>query len=256
MNEALILAGMKRVGTRSLERLAWAVDFSQRSLLTPGDQLNAELELACFLWARSLRRDKDLTVASQINAIMTDHPWREDRLAGKEVAWAQKEFTRVLKAAAGHGKIERRLKYVSLEFTRAEGVEYVSTLPDSSGRDALLEAVLVRLLRLLDKTVRTSVSKAKGGERFTPVRLYVGVCPEALDGCGKLFAKTRMDQDYCSRTCASRAQVNRFRRNQRALKQLYPGKRMKDLTAAERVRLEQLAKSFAPANTPQTHTQR
>jgi len=29
------------------------------------------------------------------------------------------------------------------------------------------------------------------------------------------------------------------------LKQLYPGKRMKQLTASERARLEQLAKSFA-----------
>jgi hypothetical protein len=245
MKEALILAGMKRVGTRPLERLAWAADFSQRPLLTPGDQLNAELELACFLWAPGLRPDKDLTVARQINAIMTDHPWKEDRLAGQEVAWAQQAFTRVLRVAAGEGKIERRLKYVKVEFTRADGVEYVSTIPDGGVREALLEAVAVRLLRLLDKTVRTSLSKAKGGERFTPVRLYVGLCPEAKDGCGNLFAKTRFDQDYCSRTCASRAQVNRFRRNQRALKQLYPGKRMKQLTTAERARLEQLAKSFA-----------
>jgi len=176
---------------------------------------------------------------------MTDSPWKEDRLAGKEVTWAQREFTRVLRAAAGDGRIGQRLRYVKAEFTRAEGVKYVSTLPDGSGREARLEAVLVRLLQLLDKTVRTSLAKAKGGERFTPVRMYVGVCPQERDGCGKLFAKARIDQDYCSRTCVSRAQVNRFRRNQRALKQLYPGKRMKQLTASERARLEQLAKSFA-----------
>lgn len=245
MKESLILAAMKRVGIRPLERLAWAVDFSQRSLLTPGDQSNADLELACFLWARSLRPDQDLSVASQIKALMTDSPWKEDRLAGKEVTWAQREFTRVLRAAAGDGRIGQRLRYVKAEFTRAEGVKYVSTLPDGSGREARLEAVLVRLLQLLDKTVRTSLAKAKGGERFTPVRMYVGVCPQERDGCGKLFAKARIDQDYCSRTCVSRAQVNRFRRNQRALKQLYPGKRMKQLTASERARLEQLAKSFA-----------
>ena len=62
---------------------------------------------------------------------------------------------------------------------------------------------------------------------------------------GRLFAKSRFDQEYCSRTCVNRAQVNRFRRNQQALKQLYPGKKMKQFTTAERARLEQLAKSFA-----------
>jgi hypothetical protein len=243
MNEALILAGLRRVGTRPLDRLEWAVDFSQRSLETPGDQSNAELELACFLWASSLRPDPDLPIARQVKALMTDPPWKEDRLTGKEVTWAQQEFTRVLRAAAGEGKIERRLRYVKAEFTRAEGVEYVSTLPEGS-REALLEAVLVRLLRLLDKTVRTSGAKAKGGERFTPLRLYVGICPKANDGCGKLFAKTRSDQDYCTRTCATRAQVNRFRRNQRALKQLFPRKRMKGLTQSEIARVKQLAGSL------------
>ena len=112
MKEQLILAGLKRVGSRPLERLPWAVDFSQRPLVTPGDQLNAELELACFLWAPSLRTDKGLTVARQINALMTDHPWKEDRLTGQEVTWAQQEFTRVLRVAAGEGEIERRLRYV------------------------------------------------------------------------------------------------------------------------------------------------
>ena len=244
MNEALISAGLRRVGTGLLERLAWAVDFSQRTLETPGDQSNAELELTCFLWAPSLRPDRDSTVAKQVKALITDTPWKEDRLTRKEVTWAQQEFTRVLRVAAGDGKIERRLRYVNAEFTRAEGVEYVSTLPDGSGREALLEAVLVRLLRLLDKTVRTSGAKAKGGERFTPLRLYVGICPKAKDGCGELFAKTRIDQDYCSRTCATRAQVNRFRRNQRALKQLYPGKRMKSLTPSESARVKRLAESL------------
>jgi hypothetical protein len=77
-----------------------------------------------------------------------------------------------------------------------------------------------------------------------PVRMYVGICPKARDGCGKLFAKTRIDQDYCSRTCVSRAQVHRFRRNQRALKQLYPGKQMKGLTPSERARVNELAESL------------
>lgn len=244
MNEALISAVLRRVGTRPLDRLAWVVDFSQRSLETPGDQSNAQLELTCFLWAPSLRPDQDLTIARQVKALITDAPWKEDRLTRKEVTWAQQEFTRVLRAAAGDGKIERRLRYVKAEFTRAEGVEYVSTLPDGSGREALLEAVLVRLLRLLDKTVRTSGAKARGGERFTPLRLYVGICSKAKDGCGKLFAKTRIDQDYCSRSCASRVQVNRFRRNQRALKQLFPEKRMKDLSASESARVRQLAESL------------
>ena len=69
MKEALILAGLKRVGTRPLERLTWAVDFSQRSLQTPGDQSNAELELTCFLWAPNLLPDPDLTIPRQIKCI-------------------------------------------------------------------------------------------------------------------------------------------------------------------------------------------
>jgi len=251
MKEPLILAAMKRVGARPLDRLTWAVDFSQRKILTPENQLNAELELTCFLWARNLRPYAGVTVSTQIKALMTEHPWKKDSFRGIEVIQAQRLFTRVLRAAAGDKEIEQPLKYVKVVFTRADGVEYVSTIPDRLGQaatdhsEAKLEAVVFKLLRLLDKTVRTSVAKAKGGERFTPVRMYVGVCPQERDGCGKLFAKTRIDQDYCSRTCVSGAQVYRFRRNQRALKQLYPGKRMKQLTAAERARLEQLSKSFA-----------
>lgn len=241
MKEALISVGLKRVGKRPLERLMWAVDFSQRKLLTPGDQSNAELELTCFLWAPNLRPDQDLTVASQIKALMTGPSRKEESFSGDEVTEAQRQFTRVLMAAAGDGEVERQLKHVKVRFTRAEGVEYISTISD---RPAKMEAVVFKLLRLLDKTVRTSLTKAKGGERFTPVRLYVGICPKVRDGCGKLFAKTRIDQDYCSRTCVSRAQVHRFRRNQRALKQLYPGKRMKDLTPSEGARVKQLAESL------------
>jgi hypothetical protein len=40
-----------------------------------------------------------------------------------------------------------------------------------------MEALTYKL-RLLDKKVRTSLAKAKGGERFTPVRMYVGICPK------------------------------------------------------------------------------
>jgi hypothetical protein len=139
---------------------------------------------------------------------------------------------------------------VQVRFTRADGVEYLSTIPGRLGQSdtvvaqAKLEAAVFKLIRLLDKTVRTSLTKAKGGERFMPVRQYVGICPETRDGCGKLFAKSRIDQAYCSRTCVSRAQVHRFRRNQQALKRLYPGKLMKQLTASERARVEQLAKSL------------
>ncbi len=250
MKEPLILGAMKRVGARPLDRLTWTVDLSQRKISTPESQLNAELELTCFLWARNLRPYEGVTVAKQINALMTEHPWKNDSFRGIEVNQAQQEFARVLRAAAGNREIEHSLKYVKVIFTRAEGVEYVSTIPDRLGQsatehsEAKLEAVVFKLLRLLDKTVRTSLAKAKGGERFTPVRMYVGICPEARDGCGKLFAKTRIDQDYCSRTCVSGAQVYRFRRNQRALKQLYPGKRMKQLTTAQRDRVQQLAESF------------
>jgi hypothetical protein len=242
---------MKRVGARPLDRLAWAVDFSQRELLTPGDQLNAELELTCFQYALNLAPDQGVAVSTQIKALMTVDPWKEDSFQGSEVTQAQKRFRRVLQAAAGETEVGLLLKHVKVEFTRAEGVQYVSTIPHRRGQsatelsEAKLEAAVFKLLRLLDKTVRTSVAKAKGGERFTPLRMYVGLCPEARDGCGKLFSKKRIDQDYCSRTCVSRAQVYRFRANQWALKQLYPGKRMKELTASECANVEQRAKAFA-----------
>lgn len=247
MKETLISAGIRRIGKRPLNRLAWAVDFAQRKIETPEDQSKAELELTCFVWVPGLQDYPGLPVLRQINALMTERPWLEDSYRGKEVRWAQQQFARVMVAAASGGEIEFPLKHVTVKFTRADGVEYVSVIPNRLGQsetertEAKLEAVTFKLLRLLDKTVRTSIAKAKGGERFTPVRLYVGICPEARDGCGKLFAKTRIDQEYCSRTCVSRAQVNRFRRNQRALKQLYPGKRMKSLAASERARVKQLA---------------
>jgi hypothetical protein len=214
MNEPLISAVIKRVGISPLERLAWAVDFSERVLLTPGDQSNAELELTCFMWAQNLQPDEKHSIQAQIKAITND--FADASFKGKEVLQAQEQFTKILKAAAGQGWIEiERFKYLGVKFTRSGGVNYVNRIRHG-GMKAKMEALTYKLLRLLDKTVRTSLAKAKGGERVTPVRMYVGICPKDRDGCGKLFAKTRIDQEYCSRTCVSRAQVHRFRRNERA----------------------------------------
>jgi len=215
MKEAMISAVIKRVGKSPLERLSWAVDFSRRQLLTDGDQSNAELELTCFLWALNLRPDSEQSVPAQIKTLMT-----EDAFHGQEITQAQRRFTEILRAAAGDGKIEQPLHHVKVVFTRAEGLEYSSSIRSfpttpAGEEKARLEAVIFKLLRLLDKTVRSSIAKSKGGERFTPVRMYVGICPEDKDGCGRLYAKTRSDQEYCSRTCVNRAQVNRFRRNER-----------------------------------------
>jgi hypothetical protein len=94
---------------------------------------------------------------------------------------------------------------------------YVSTIPGLSSvraitkeqrAEAKLEIATLKLLRLLDQRVR-----AGNGKRHIPLRMYVTTCLEENDGCGKLFAKCRIDQDYCSRTCVNRAQVRRFRRN-------------------------------------------
>jgi hypothetical protein len=177
---------------------------------------------------------------------MTDPTWIQHSYRGHEVQHAQQLFTKVLIAAASEREVELPLKHVTVKFTRDSGVEYVNVIPANPTlrKQAKLEAVTFKLLRLLDKSVRTSIAKAKGGERFTPVRRYVGICPEARDGCGKLFAKTRIDQEYCSRTCVSRAQVHRFRRNQRALKQLYPGEQMKRLAALERALVKKAAESL------------
>ena len=251
MKESLISVALRRIGKKPLKRLEWAVDFSQRLIETAEDQSKAELELTCFLWAPGLRDHPGLPIPRQINALMTDSPYVEDSFRGQEVSWAQKQFAKVLKAAAGERKMELSLKHTKIEFTRRDGVEYVTVCPDNLRAEAKREAVMFHLLRSLDKTVRTNTVKAKGGARLTPVRIYVGICPEAADGCGKLFAKSRIDQEYCSRKCVSRAQVHRFRRNHRALKQLYPGKRMKSLAASERARVKKFAESLAlKGNTP------
>jgi hypothetical protein len=212
MEESLIRGVLERVGERPLERLMWAVSFAQRSLLTPGDKSNAALELTCFMWA-SPSTEGDTT--SMVSAMVRDNI--PNMIYGElEVPLAQQQFVEVLKAAAGEGEKELPLKHVTAILTRHEGLSYVSVVKESI--EAKLEAVVFKLLRLLDATVRTSRAKEKGGERFLPLRMYVGVCPEVQDGCGKLFAKTRMDQDYCTRTCASRAQVRRFRAKARKKK--------------------------------------
>ena len=79
---------------------------------------------------------------------------------------------------------------------------------------------------------------------MTPVRLYISEFAQKLGTVAENYAKTRIDQHYCSRTCVSRVQVNRFRRNQRALKHLYPETRMKELTSIESARVKQLAESL------------
>lgn len=245
MKESLISAGLRRIGNRPLNRLEWAVDFSQRSLFTSEDQSKAELELTCFLWAPSLREYPGATIPKQINALMSDRPWIEDSYRGEEVIWAQRAFAKILMASASDRKIKLPLQHVTAEFTRAEGLELVSVFRSKQSvqerKQAKLEAAAFKLIRLLDKKV---ISGTRRSVRFTPVRLYVGVCPKERDGCGQLFAKTRIDQEYCSRTCVSRAQVHRFRRNQRALKQLYPGKRMKRLAASERALVKKAAESL------------
>ena len=220
MKETLISGALKRIGTRPLERLAWAVDFAQRPLLKSGDLLNAELELTCFLWAPHLFPDR----VGQIQALITHTAWKDLTFRGKEVHRAQKRFIEVLRASSGDGKEEMPLKYVAVHFTRVDGLEYVPSIPPrrfesqpiagEERTEAKLEVVVFKLLQLLDQTVR-----ANGRNRFVPLRLYVHICQRAEDGCGRLFAQTRTDQDYCCRTCVSRAQVRRFRKNHDGKKQ-------------------------------------
>jgi hypothetical protein len=244
VKETLISAGFRRIGKRPLKRLEWAVDFSQRSISTPEDQSKAELELTCFLW-QNLQDYPGQPISKQVNALLTNSLWADHSYRGQEVRWAQEAFTKILRASASDREIELPLRHVTAKFTQAEGLELVSVLrseqPAQERGQAKLEAIAFRLIRLLDKKVITGTRKTV---RLTPVRLYVGLCPKAEDGCGKLFAKSRIDQDYCSRTCVSRAQVNRFRRRLRALKQLHPWKRMKQLTASERDRVNDFANSL------------
>lgn len=220
MKELLISSALRRIGKRPLKRLEWAVDFSQRKIETPEDQSKAELELTCFFWGTALADYPGLPITKQIKAMMTEKPWIEDSFRGHDVTRVQETFTNILMAAAGaKTEFDLPLKHIKVKFTRAEGVEY--NLLSESSSEAKQEAVAFKLLRLLDKTIRTSVTR-NGRDRFTPLRQYVATCPESVlpePLCKKkLFAKTRIDQEYCSRTCVSRAQVRRFRRNQQAQK--------------------------------------
>ena len=147
---------------------------------------------------------------------MTDRPWIEDSYRGQEVTQAQQHFAEVLRAAAGDEEIEQPLKHVKVKFTRAEGVEYISTIPDRRGQpqpSGRKQSWKLSCSSCFDCWIRLSEPasprpRAVNGSR--PCALYVGICPKVRDGCGKLFAKTRIDQDYCSRTCVSRAQVTAF----------------------------------------------
>jgi len=73
--------------------------------------------------------------------------------------------------------------------------------------ESKISLAVFKLLRLLDQTVR-----AKRGGRFIPLRMYVSICPVEHDGCGKLFAKSRIYQEHCSRTCTVRHQVRECRK--------------------------------------------
>jgi hypothetical protein len=245
VKETLISAALKRIGKRPLKRLEWAVDFSQRVIDTPEEQSKAELELTCFFWAPGLQDDPSRPIPKQIDAVMTDRPWIQYSYRGQEVKWAQQAFAKTLMAAASDRELKLPLRHVTAKFTRAEGLDLVSVFRSGQSpqdqQQSKLEAIAFRLLLLLDKKV---VTGTRGPTRLTPVRLYAGLCPKERDGCGKLFAKNRIDQEYCSRTCVSGAQVHRFRRNLRALKQLYPGKRMKGLAASERARVKKHAESL------------
>jgi hypothetical protein len=247
LKETIYVAALKRIGRKPLKLLKWAVHFSQWDFSNDPEALSmAEVELTCFAFV-VLRGFLGLPPLTQIKALMTDpHLCKQHSYRGPEVYDVQRRFTEVLRAAAGDGEFPWPLRFVTATFTQKGGLNYVTELRSRHSaeeqRQAKLEHIVLRFLRLLDNTVRTGT---RGGERLTPIRAYVGVCPEKEDGCGKLFAKSRSDQDYCSRRCVSHAQVKRFRRNQRSLKQLYPGKQMKRLTASERKRVFQLAESLA-----------
>lgn len=241
-----ISKALKLVGKKPLERLDWAVDFSQRSITTPDDQSNAELELTCFFWAMSLLDHPSLPITRQINALMTERPWVEDSYRGQEVQWAQQTFTKILIASASDREIELPLRHVTAKFTRGEGLELVSVFrSEQSAQErayARREAIAFKLIRLLDKRIVTGTRRT---HRLTPMRHYVGICPKEKDGCGKLFAKTRIDKEHCSDECINRWNVYRFRRTQKeALVLLYPGKRMSDLTEFQRNRVRLHAKSL------------
>lgn len=40
---------------------------------------------------------------------------------------------------------------------------------------------------------------------------YIGFCDKKKFGCGKYFRKTRIDREYCSKTCVNRATTYRQR---------------------------------------------
>lgn len=202
-------AALRRVGKTTLERLAWVVDFAQRALSE--DISDAELELNCFVFGEHLFPDTE----GQISALIRGGS-KLLAYSGQEVTHLQQRFLEVLSAAAGRGTEKLPLKYVIAHFTRADGLEYVpnilggradGSITKEQQTESKLSLAVFKLLRLLDQTVR-----AKSGGRFIPLRMYVSICPEEHDGCGKLFAKSRIYQEHCSRTCTVRHQVRQCRK--------------------------------------------
>jgi len=184
-----------RIGADPLRRLEWMVEFANRDFITGGDRQNAQLELACFLNANLTmsRPDKPVPLTG----------WLVCRTEDLEVV--RDGFRQILLAAATGLPYSLPLNHTIARWS--DGLIYEQKLlarsddpEDKALREAQIERSSLALLRFLDSDLR-GISMWK----------YLAVCPPERRGCGEIFARSRIDKEYCSKECGTRARVRRFR---------------------------------------------
>jgi hypothetical protein len=193
ISDDVFQAAAKKVGHKDEKRLAWAIEFAQEPTegMTPFDWHNRQLEAGAFWWPGLPHTQKQRPSTPFVGAFF---PTTEEL---KEIKAA---FLALIKTAAKGASAEANflfpVSHLSLQVDK-DGVTYRPNLNLSDTEEhakAKIEQFVVRLAQLV-------------GEQWD----YIGFCDRKKHGCGKYFLKSRIDREFCSKTCLNRSTTYRQR---------------------------------------------
>jgi hypothetical protein len=178
-----------KVGHSERQRLEWAIQFAQQpdDGNTPFDWQNAQLETGAFLhpwWATAERSDRSLPFSGVMFPSVA------------QLKNMKAEFLELLRVAHEETGLEFPVPEMTAILDK-NGLRYqiAFNLSDPAKHaTAQLEKAKLELAQLL--------ARHWG---------YIGLCDRKRHGCGRYFLKSRMDREFCSKTCVNRSTTYRQR---------------------------------------------
>ncbi len=217
-----------RVGTTSVDRLRWALNFALRDLdaLTPGDWINLRLELAAFTiphltqaieGEETLRRVfRFLRERGQVPKDGRKKQYRGIREG--RTSW-QKQLCQV--------PTEKDVRKLQAKFRQAvEGLFTKSRVSIGSLPVTLTVLTLDRRERITLLTPETERLSSRALHTFAHLLGTWGALIELCPECNRFFVANRKNQVYCCPRCQSRVTTRQYRQH-RAMPRKPPRRRGK-----------------------------